>query len=155
MYLHNAQRKMCKLGKFYINLLFFPQHTALHTVCNKWPRVIQFFKKWPFITHEILLKFGKFWCKICFLNENNFSMEFHMNIIGESVSRLKIRYIFWCENSACCCEKRSSFFLFLFLFFWYFYLPVLGSGGGGGDKTYKIEPPDPITLKIIGITKNT
>ena len=37
----------------------------------------------------------------------------------------------------------SSEYVFFFSFRC-FYLPVLGPGGG--DKTYKIEPPDPITL---------
>ena len=43
----------------------------------------------------------------------------------------------------CKCFFFLSFFLSFFSF-GCFYLPVLGSGGG--DKTYKIEPPDPITL---------
>ena len=31
-----------------------------------------------------------------------------------------------------------------FLSLWCFHLPVLGSGGG--EKTYRIEPPDPVSL---------
>ena len=51
--------------------------------------------------------------------------------------------VLWESGEKTSIFKRNYQWKSFFFSSWSFYLPVLGFGGG--EKTYKIEPPDPIT----------